>query len=164
MNIRAQFYLDIQAQLKTLAKIKHIDLYNNQLAHLDEEESFHFPSVFIEFGKIPWLDKSGKAQEANVDIMIHIVSNSKIKTSSKSDNGSVGLAHLELVDDIHFLLRAWTGNYFRPLRRIMSEPDHDHDNLWEDIETYSTHFTDTAVATVYTAAADVKPNVSMEVL
>ncbi|NJM13985.1 MAG: hypothetical protein HC896_00125 [Bacteroidales bacterium] len=66
MNVRSQFYLDFQARLGALAEIKHIDLYNNQLEHLKEEETFNFPAVFLEFGKIPWTAPANEAKKARL--------------------------------------------------------------------------------------------------
>ncbi|NJM13986.1 MAG: hypothetical protein HC896_00130 [Bacteroidales bacterium] len=89
--------------------------------------------------------------------MVHIVTNWTMKTSLKSGTGSTGLQHLELIDKIHDLLEGWSGDYFQPLVRTLSEPDHDHDHLWANVETYSTELTDNAIKRATQTVA--KPNV-----
>jgi hypothetical protein len=147
MHIKTRLYQDLNKRLKLITfenaqVIKHFDLFNDQLNHLQEEEVFAFPACFIEFVPIKWEQLGGKRQQAVVSIRFHFCHNIKIKSSDKSGTETIALQHLETIDQAHKYLQGFSGDYFNSLVRTDSEQDHNHDHIWAHVETYKTRVTD----------------------
>lgn len=94
--MRKKIYTFIEGLLKTIdgQPIKHIDIWNNQIAFIEEEPPFATPAVFIEFMPIRWEDVGGGIYEADVSVKLHVVTDSRV--SKWSDAISV----FDLIDKI----------------------------------------------------------------
>lgn len=57
--------------------IKHVDLWNNQIAFIEEEAPFATPAVFIEFAPIRWNNIGGGEYSADVSVRLHVVTDSR---------------------------------------------------------------------------------------
>jgi hypothetical protein len=163
--MRKQFYLDLVARLKAAVytipedengdpvtdeegdpihnpKIMHADLWNRQIEFLEKERPFKFPAVFIEFLPIEYRQLGLKAQEADVSFKLHVVSKHLGSTSDGASYQDAALAHLDLLDEIHYALSGWSTSYSGPMVRTGSVPNHDHAEIIAETETYRACMTD----------------------
>lgn len=145
--MRKQFYLDIVERLKLIVSdqdvpiIKHYDLWNLQL-NPDWTEQFRFPAVFLQFNPISWKVLGRKRQDAIVDFNLHICNQTKARSSDKSPFRDKALAHLDLIDAIHYWLTGFRGDYFGSIYRISSaQPNYYLDTI-RHVETYRMQLVD----------------------
>lgn len=125
--------------------IKHVDLWNQQTVVPEDEQPFDTPAVFIEFGNIQWRPLQQGVREAEVQIGLHVVTDSRV--GSWADTIHV----FELLDDInkqlHCLHTTEGKRTMDSLTLVQSQTDHDFDELQNNIETYSCHVTDASAST-----------------
>jgi hypothetical protein len=75
---------------------------------------------------------------------------------SETKNGAVnqekGLAHLELLDAIHYWLSGWDkcGDYFGGMTRVNSDFDHNHNAIVAHVETYKVRLVDDSAVRPFT--------------
>ncbi|MCX6277680.1 MAG: hypothetical protein NT004_06265 [Bacteroidetes bacterium] len=150
--MRKQFYLDLVERLKGIVLvsdgavetplIKHFDLWNKQLEFLQKERPFNFPAVFVEFGQLEYRQLGLQAQEADLTVRLHIVSKTLTGSADSAVYQHTFLSHLDLIDTIHYCLACWNTDYSGPMIRIQGIPNHDHEQIIEEIEVYKLKITD----------------------
>lgn len=120
--------------------IRHIDRWNNQLLLAEEEQPFLTPAIFIEFGPIVWRGLTNGVREAEVEIVLHIV------TDSRGGRWSDSIEVFELLDEVHAALHGLHAiedkRTMDSLVHIQSITDSDFDELEDNRETYSCHVRD----------------------
>lgn len=52
---RKEMYNMICQRLKAIEVIKHIDLWNNNVAFIEQEDGWERPAVFVEFMPVNWM-------------------------------------------------------------------------------------------------------------
>lgn len=120
--------------------IKHVDLYNSQIAYIQQEQAFFTPAVFIEFADISWQHQLQGITEADINIRLHVI------TDSRVGRWSDVLNIFELLRDINIALYGLSSNDgVGALTLTGSITDSDFDELQHNIETYTTHVTDRSV-------------------
>lgn len=116
---------------------QHVNVWNNQLTFAEEEQPFYTPAVFIEFSTINWESQLRGVIDAEVNITLHFV------TDSRVGNWSDALEVFDLIDKVPSVLAQIqdTGDKFSisSFTRISSTSDHDFDELQDNIEVYRTH-------------------------
>lgn len=144
LGLREKMYRDICQRLALLVDsnqkpvIESIDLWNNQWNYLEKEKVFGFPCVFIEFRSLPWTQLGGKQQQSSATIALHIGGRTNAASRWGNPQMDVALKHLRVIDAIHYVMSGWgseTG-YMGSFTRILSENDHDHDDIIADVESY----------------------------
>lgn len=114
---------------------RHIDLWNQNTAYLREDNPFSLPAAFIEFEPIPWEDKANGTQETSIVFKIHCVSSWEGSTSGLSPNS---LSYLDNTDIVFDHLHKYKNPLFGELRRVQSNINHNHEEIIDSIETYTT--------------------------
>lgn len=120
--------------------IKHVDLYNSQLAYIVEEQPFPTPAVFIEFSEINYLHQLQGLNEADVSIRLHVITDSRIGHWAEAINV------FDLLNKINIALFGLSAEGIGALTLRNSITDSNFDELQHNIETYVTHITDYSVA------------------
>ncbi len=132
--------------------ISHVDLFNNQLLYAEEEQPFNTPAVFIEFRDIVWNVLPRGRREAVVTVNLHVV------TDSRLGNWSDAVEVFDLLDQINAAIHGLkytdeNGSAMDALTCVASSTDSSFDELQDNIETYSTHITDTSALRRHTLTA-----------
>lgn len=113
-----------------LRAIKHIDLWNHNVEFLDQEVPWARPAVFIEFVPFKWAQiVPGVEYRAQPLINLHVVTD---WTGADTDVG-----HFRLLDKIHALVAGLCGNTFMEFDIDSSATNHNHEDIVENIETYT---------------------------
>lgn len=78
MDPRESLYKDIKRAIEDgVPAVQHIDLWNENVAFVDEESEWGRPAVFVEFGTISWdVVKNadfGKCVRGSGDLRLHLV-------------------------------------------------------------------------------------------
>lgn len=120
---------DTDDELHTRA-IKHIDLWNHNVEFLDQEVPWERPAVFIEFVPFKWTSVvTGVAYRAQPLINLHVVTD---WTGTDTDAGQ-----FRLLDKIHELVAGLSGDTFKEFDIDSSSTNHNHEDIVENIETYT---------------------------
>lgn len=138
--------------------IKHIERWNNQLQYAEQEQPFECPAVFIEFAPITWQPLQRGIREANVQITLHVVTDSRVGCWSDT------IKVFEFLDTIYtdlYGLHVTEGKRtIDTMRLLQSLTDSEFDELEDNRETYTCHVTD---ATAYPFTSMSSKNITFEV-
>lgn len=143
--MRRQVFEVVTAQLKEqVPEVAHIDLWNQNVEYLEQESPFPTPAVFIEFAPIQWVRVQNPAYreevvEADITLHLHVVTECRNPTYEGSPYREEGLRVFDLLDEIARALYQCNRYGFRRFERTASTTNHNHEELREDIDTYSIH-------------------------
>ncbi|MBR4801414.1 MAG: hypothetical protein IK041_01235 [Bacteroidales bacterium] len=143
--MRKELYEDLIAALKLIKdnnnqpKIKHIDLWNQNVAFITEDESWPMPAVFIEFGQIDWkpLKGASPAWTGEGTILLHIVTQWHGSAADGSPEMDSNLECWSLADEIQQKIEGGSGSSFRNISLLQTQTNHNHEDIVENIEIYS---------------------------
>lgn len=134
INAAGEYYqrpedADVDDQLYPRA-IKHIDLWNRNVEFIDQEVPWDRPAVFVEFVPFKWTAiVPGVEYRARPLINLHVVTD----WISPDDD----IRQFRLLDKIHELLAGMEGETFMEFDIDSSSTNHDHEQIVENIETYT---------------------------
>ncbi|MCQ2250029.1 MAG: hypothetical protein MJZ66_02850 [Bacteroidales bacterium] len=111
--------------------IRHVDLWNQQTAAPMEEQSFYLPAVFIEFGQVDYTTLTRGRQTAKVDVLLHIVTNSRTKRLAEAMWANEALCNL-----ICERLSGNTEQICSGMMRTASTTDTASEEWIENVDTY----------------------------
>lgn len=146
--MRKQLYLAVIQRLKTITHpdgepvLKHFDLWNQNIAFIEQESIFAMPAVFIEFTPVSWKSLGGGVQTANIVFHLHIITATPGSAADGSTFQPDALQLFDLLDDVNRTLSGFRGEHFRQLQRVSSQTNHNHEELIESIETFSVNVDD----------------------
>ena len=141
--MRKQLYLAIIERLKSVVNeeenpvLKHFDLWNENVAFIEQEAIFDTPAVFIEFLPIKWQSLGGGVQSATIEFRLHIVTQVKGSAADGASFQPDALELFDLLDAIHRALSGYRGQHFRQMVRASSHTNHNHEELIESIEAFT---------------------------
>ncbi len=129
---------------------KHFDLWSENLIHIEQEQPFYTPAVFVEFPPIQWKTLPHLNREAAIDFHLHILVhvNSPIPTQPNG-TGTTALDALVFSDILYQGLQKQFadisehhGITINALTLETSEIEHDFEEILHLTDTYSCHITD----------------------
>lgn len=134
MSAKKELYLAVKERLEGNTSVKHVRLFNSQFDEMDNEDTFPFPCVFVEFATLQYLTKAEGLQEADVVLRFHVGFES-LKTEE--------LEILDLLDDIHEDMQGFAKtDLFTPFDRVFEGQDTNHDNVTVWLMDYETLLSD----------------------
>ena len=110
--------------------IKHIDLWNHNVEFIEQEAAWERPAVFIEFVPFKW-----KAIVPGIEYRAEPIVNLHVVTDWVSQDADV--RQFGLLDRIHELLVGLEGETFMEFDIDSSSTNHNHEDIVENIETYT---------------------------
>lgn len=110
--------------------IRHIDLWNRNVEFIEQDIPWERPAVFIEFAPFKWnATVPGVEYRAQPLVNLHVVTDWAEQDSD--------ISQFRLLDKIHGLLAGLSGDTFMELDIDSSATNHDHEEIVENIETYT---------------------------
>lgn len=118
--------------------IRHIDLWNQNVAFIDEDEAWARPAVFIEFGHIGWDPYKGPANgmKGKGELLLHVVTDWKGSAATGSLDREETLMDYDLLNMIFRQVNGLRGETFRNIGILRTEINHNHEDILENIEVY----------------------------
>ena len=137
--MRKEIYLAITNRIKAKGLIiKHFDLWNENIFQaITTGKPFPTPAIFIEFEPFDWKQAGQRVKHADVYIKLH-----RGETRVGCHTLESELKYLDLVEDITSVLPGLSGSCFNALVHTGTVPNHNHENLVDNIERFKTHVTD----------------------
>ncbi|MDO4367685.1 MAG: hypothetical protein Q4C26_03115 [Bacteroidales bacterium] len=121
--------------------VRHVDLWNEQVAFIEEEAPFDFPAVFVQFGQIDWKPVNvgtGLCWRGECLVSLHIVSRWPGSAAAGSGEMDEALGVFDLAKRIHYKLEDIPGAGYDGMRLVGSIVNHNHEDIIENIEVYKT--------------------------
>ena len=137
--MKAELFNALRDLMLAAGDIRHVALWNQQVAFLEEEEPFELPAVFVEFAPIEWgkYDKSLKSGRnilrSDPRITLHLLKPSTwtdTQTLEFTDCFSDRFAGISVKDNDGNIL---VGNFMH----AASATNHDHEEIVESLETFT---------------------------
>lgn len=150
--MKKQLYLDIVEQLKTITSadgeqlFQHFDLWNQQVAFLEENTSFNLPAVFVEFTQHTWQTLGNRKQCADLTIRLHIVTQWFSDTADYVPEEFMlkAVEYLDIIDKVFAVMQNFAPTNANAWMRTRSIPNHDHGRYVDSIEEYVCNIVDTS--------------------
>jgi hypothetical protein len=137
-----QIYTDIQTRLEAIrdtegnALLKHFDLWNQQVAFIEEETPFNCPAVFIEILPILWQQMGGEYQQSEVTIRLHLVTQWFSQTAKNNPRQNTALDYLDLSGKVFDAMHKFSVANSNQFTRVKSIINHNHERYVDSIEEY----------------------------
>lgn len=130
--------------------IKHVDLYYGQdideLGQLNVKGDVPLPAVFIEFQPMQMATISGRKhqQSETTSVIFYLISATKLDTKStvKANHRQLALEHLERLEQLHYRLQGFAGDFFTSLDRVGIDPYGSNGVVIKHALTYRCRFKD----------------------
>ena len=110
---------------------KHVDMWNENVAFIDEDAAWERPAVFVEFGEILWSPVKGvglRSDRGDGEIRLHIV----------TDFYDGGMEHgFEIAGKIADMLPGMRGVGYDCIELMSSLTNHNHEEILELVDAYS---------------------------
>lgn len=143
--MRLTIYEAICERISTqVPEIKHIDLWNNNVAVLSGGAVWPRPAVFVEFETIEWRQQQNRVRMADVAVRLHIVTDAISCNGHNDKRQHDALAFLRLINKVNAAMQGLNGNNFASFMLTTSATNHDHAELVESVERYITRVQDTS--------------------
>ncbi len=148
MKVFKESYITLKEKIKAaLPEARTIDIWNEQIDMYREESPLILPAIYIQFTPVQWRTIGrGKEQHGDGSVIFHIVQN-VITNSATLDGGDAPvildtLARFDLPQKAYEKMQYFRSNSFKPLDRIGSDVDHNHDGIIIDSIEFATIFMD----------------------
>lgn len=142
--MRLQIYKAICERLTAqVLDIKHLDLWNNNIAVLSGGAVWPRPAVFVEFETIEWKQLQNRARMADIAVRLHIVTDAVSYNGSTDTKQDTALAFFNLLNRVNSAMQGLKGENFAGFMLTTSATNHDHAELIESVERYVTRAQDT---------------------
>ena len=125
--MRKQIYKAICERLtQEIPEVKHLDLWNNNIAVLSGGAVWPRPAVFVEFEAIEWKQLQRGARRGDVAIRLHIVTDAVSYNGNSDERQEEALSYLDMLDRINAAMQGLRGNNFAGFMLTTSAMNHDH--------------------------------------
>lgn len=119
--------------------VRHIDLWNHNVEFIEQEEAWERPAVFIEFAPIQWEHPAKVCGDyrGQGTLHLHIVTDWQGSTAQASAFLGDGLHAFDILEQVVTGVCGLHGSDFGPLVHSQSVTNHNHEELVENIESFT---------------------------
>lgn len=136
--MRKEIYKMLCERLGNIPEIKYIDLWNHNVEFIEQEDNWERPAVFVEFCPINWeATVAGMRYVTEAKVNLHVVTDWLGSSAANSDQREESLTVFDLLEKIHTALADVDGEHFKEFDISNSTTNHNHEDILENIETYS---------------------------
>lgn len=136
--MRKEIYKMLCERLGNIQEIKYIDLWNHNVEFIEQEDNWERPAVFVELCPINWeATVAGMRYVTEAKVNLHVVTDWLGSSAANSDQREESLTVFDLLEKIHTALADVDGEHFREFDISNSTTNHNHEDILENIETYS---------------------------
>ena len=130
--MRNEIYQAIKNRIEQrVPEVKHIDLWNQNVAFAEQDTAWERPAVFVEFLPISWQPLAGRnSARGRGRIQLHVV-------TDWSDDDESNAVSLQLSDTVAKAMVGMVGDKFDGVELQTTYTNHNHEELVENIEEFS---------------------------
>ena len=160
--MRLQIYKAICERITSqLPDIKHIDLWNNDIASLSGGAVWPRPAIFVEFETIEWRQQQNRVRMADIALRLHIVTDAVPYNGNSDPKQDSALAFFDLLNKVNSAMQGLRGENFAGFMLTTSATNHDHAELIESVERYISRVQDTSARPPITPLNTLKPKINL---
>lgn len=136
--MRKEIYNMLCERLGKIPEIKYIDLWNHNVEFIEQEDNWERPAVFVELCPINWeATVAGMRYVTEAKVNLHVVTDWIGSSAASSEQREESLQVFDLLEKIHTALADVDGEHFKEFDISNSTTNHNHEDILENIETYS---------------------------
>ena len=160
--MRLQIYKAICERITSqLPDIKHIDLWNNDIASLSGGAVWPRPAIFVEFETIEWRQQQNRVRMADIAVRLHIVTDAVPYNGNSDPKQDSALAFFDLLNKVNSAMQGLRGENFAGFMLTTSATNHDHAELIESVERYISRVQDTSAIPPITPLNTLKSKINL---
>lgn len=160
--MRLQIYKAICERITSqLPDIKHIDLWNNDIASLSGGAVWPRPAIFVEFETIEWRQQQNRVRMADIALRLHIVTDAVPYNGNSDPKQDSALAFFDLLNKVNSAMQGLRGENFAGFMLTTSATNHDHAELIESVERYISRVQDTSAIPPITPLNTLKSKINL---
>lgn len=126
--MRKELYQKLKERLEKLEAVRYVTLWNHNVEFIEQEQPWERPAVFVEFLPLEWrCVVPGREYHSAVTVRLHIV----------YDWSESEVNDFDLESVIAQAVIGLEGDGFSPLEPVGSMTNHNHEQIVEDIDTYT---------------------------
>jgi hypothetical protein len=111
---------------------------DHNVEFIEQEDNWERPAVFVELCPINWeATVAGMRYVTEAKVNLHVVTDWLGSSAANSDQREESLTVFDLLEKIHTALADVDGEHFREFDISNSTTNHNHEDILENIETYS---------------------------
>lgn len=138
MELRRELYEALCERLLGVDGVKYVDLWNHNVEFIEQETAWARPAVFVEFSPVKWdATVNGLRYVGAVTVSLHVVTDWAGSSAADSAERDSALDVFDLLERIHAALADLCGENFRELDLVESTTTHNHEDILENVETYT---------------------------
>ena len=134
--MRKQIFKAIADAVAAVPGVAFVDLWNNQVQTLNGGAAFAFPAGFIEFEAVEWKQQNMGARRGSLAVRLHVVTRAVPTHGHKDPRINEALAVFDLLDAINAAMQDLRGPNFSGFMLTTSATNHEHAEIWENVERY----------------------------
>ena len=121
----------LQALTEALTNIgiQHVDVWNHNVEFIDQEQAWHRPAVFVEFGDMQWQYVKEGHRRTRFQLMLHLV-------CDYTEQGDME-SQWELSDTVISAIRGISTEDFDISTVESTQTNHNHEDLIEEVLTFN---------------------------
>lgn len=121
----------LQALTEALTNIgiQHVDVWNHNVEFIDQEQAWHRPAVFVEFGDMQWQYVKEGHRRTRFQLMLHLV-------CDYTEQGDME-SQWELSDTVISAIRGINAADFDISTVESTQTNHNHEDLIEEVLTFN---------------------------
>lgn len=137
-NAYMAFYDDLRAlAAERLPWVRHLDLWQNQVSYAEEgEEEIVLPALFVEFGRVEWMQQGMGTLSGDCAVRIHILSHS-LQGSAFAGEGTDALEFLQMCDELNDNVVQMFSPYYTSPMHTATEHDTNATSVRHTVEEYA---------------------------
>lgn len=121
---------------------QHFDMWNEDVLQLTKQRPFPTPALFFEFDTIRWNYNGQKVRQADIPIRLHIVTATTATAEAGGRYQVKALERFDIIDGVTQALLSFSYDdgvrQAGTFRQSESATDHNHEQVCDDIETWTT--------------------------
>lgn len=145
--MRKQLFMAIVQRLtERVPEVAFIDLWNEHVATIQTGSTWPLPAVFIEFEQYDVHQQANHVRTAEVSVRLHIITRAQNYNGSKDKRMQQALAYFDLIERVDAAMQGLAGECFASFMLTASATNHNHAEIIESIERWTTRVTDASAA------------------
>lgn len=134
--MRLQIFNAVANAVAAVPGVEFVDLWNNDGSHFSGGAVYPLPAVFIEFEAIEWKQQGMGARRGSLALRLHILTRAVPTHGHTDPRIPEALAVFDLLDRINAAMQDLRGPNFSGFMLTTSATNHEHAEIWENVERY----------------------------
>lgn len=134
--MRKQIFFAVAEAVAAVPGVEFVDLWNNDGSHFAGGSVYPLPAVFVEFEAIDWKQQGMGARRGSLALRLHVLTRAVPTHGYTDPRIAEAFEVFDLLDAINAAMQGLRGDNFSGFMLTTSATNHDHAEIWENVERY----------------------------